>query len=121
MTEFLRLAAADHHQNDPADQANAAQHRRKWNFMFLVSAHLQRAGVNYLFSCGVAESSVGERDNANGNQNDADNAGRFHEARLQRAPALNQIDDQYDNGDNDQKVDQAATNMERETKEPEHD
>jgi hypothetical protein len=89
--------------------------------MLLVRAYLQRAGVNYLFACGVAESSVGEGDDADGNQNDADNTSRFHKARLQRAPALDQINDQYDNCDNDQKMDQAATNMERETKEPEHD
>jgi hypothetical protein len=76
--------------------------------MFLVSAHLQRAGVNYLFPCRVAESSVGKGDNADGNQNDADNSSWFHKARLQRAAALNQINDQYDNCDNEQNMNEAT-------------
>jgi hypothetical protein len=41
--------------------------------------------------------------------------------RLESASALNQIDDEDDDSNYEQKVDQAAANMAKEAKKPEHD
>jgi hypothetical protein len=85
-------------------------------------APCQRSPGAGLFACGVAESSVGEGDNADGNQNDADNASRFHKASLQWAAALNQIDDQHDNGDNEQNMNEAAHGIRtNQSEQPEHE
>ena len=50
--------------------------------MFLLFIHLQGAQIDHLFLGGESESSVSERNNPNGDQDDANNAGWLHATRF---------------------------------------
>ena len=50
--------------------------------MFLLFVHLQGAQIDHLFLRGESKSSVSERNNPNGDQDDANNAGGLHATRF---------------------------------------
>src|SRR5215472_2899085 len=72
------LPATDDHQHDSADQTNPAQYRGKRNRLLLFSCRLNWAEIQHLFTLGVRDPAISERDNADNDKNDADNSGRLH-------------------------------------------
>jgi len=74
------LAIADCDQYDAADQANSAKDGREWHPVFFIGADLEWTGIDYFFARGVGESAPRHRDHADGDEDDADNASRFHAA-----------------------------------------
>ena len=65
------------------------------------------------------EAAVGEADDANDDENDADYSSWFHVRMLQRSPTGNQLDNQDDHRDHEQQMNVSAHNMEAdETKQP---
>lgn len=74
----LGLPAASDHENDPADQADPTENGRKRHRLLAIGAHLQRAGVDYLLAFCVAKAAISERDDPNRDQNQPNDADRFH-------------------------------------------
>ena len=74
----MLVPVADDHEHDSADQTNPAQYRGEWNGLLLFSSRLNWAEIQHLFALGVRDPTINQRDNANNDKNDADNAGRLH-------------------------------------------
>lgn len=74
----LRFLVADEDENDSANEADAAENRRKRHRLLPVGAHLERAGVDNLLALGVAKAPVSEGNDADRDQDDPDNSSGFH-------------------------------------------
>ncbi len=71
-----------------------------------VRADLQRTGVDHLLTRRVTEPAVSERDDADRDEDETNDAERFH--RLERPPTLDQIDDQDHDRDHEQDMNESA-------------
>jgi len=56
--------------------------------MFFVGVHLQRSCIDHFFARRVGESAVGKCNDADDDENNADDAGRFHTRELTRGGGL---------------------------------
>src|SRR4051794_16869428 len=93
------LPIAGEHQDDAADETQPTEDRRQRHRLLLVRADLQRTGVDHLLAFRVGETSIRERDDAERNKNDSDDAGGLHARSwraLNAAAALEQVDHQND-------------------------
>ena len=75
----LRLAAADYQQQNAADQTNSAKDRRKRNRVLLLGGRLNRTDIEDLLALGVSKSAIRQRDDTDGDKDDADYPGRLHD------------------------------------------
>jgi len=74
-----------------------------------IRTDLQWAGVDYLFALGVCEPTVRKGNDADRNQNDPDDAYRFHgAANLKRPSTLDQVNDQDYHRDDEQDMNEPA-------------
>jgi hypothetical protein len=109
-------------QNNAARKTQAAKDWRQRDRFLAVRAYLQGAGINYLLAFRVGKAAVCQSNDADRDQNDPDDSSWFHLLResLHAASARDQIKDQDDDCDDEQQVDESATNMTDEAEKPEN-
>ena len=120
----LAFVPALQQQQDAANERNGSDDGWQRNGVLFFRRHLNGAEVNGLLRGGVGEALVSEGSNAENDEQDAEDGGCFHkmDCDLEDAAALDEAQEDEDDGDHEQDVNEAADGgAGHETEQPEDD
>ncbi len=84
----LAFSAGNDYQHDPADETESARDRRKSDPVTLLVRDLKWAYLGIFLLRRPTQTAPSKADEANNDEDDADNAGWFHEGELTMAAGL---------------------------------